>query len=90
MYFCLNSSETFKWAFWAISSREKCFLVTFGIFCSMFEMMGLHLMVNTVQVQIQALQVSRYVAQQYRIGTIFKATSTTNFNKTPSAKHILL
>jgi hypothetical protein len=24
------------------------------------------------------------------IGTIFKATSTTNFNKTPSAKNILL
>jgi hypothetical protein len=24
------------------------------------------------------------------IGTIFRATSTTNFNKTPSAKHILL
>jgi len=28
--------------------------------------------------------------EKRRIGTIFKATSTTNFNKTPSANYILL
>jgi hypothetical protein len=41
-----------------------------------------------IAIIMDSLNIAKFTS--VTIGTIFKATSTTNFNKTPSAKNILL